>query len=112
MLEHIDLKKNFEYGFRYCLNADTDTIIVYCPDQRLDDYDFEFGLTHELTEATLRLVVKELENYWISDDNSIMEVFHISATLSLPRYDFIAHFYDFLEAEFVNGKGNKQWWTK
>jgi hypothetical protein len=107
MLEHINLKKAFDYGFRYILNPNTDEIIIYCPEQRLDEYDFEYGLCHELTEATLRLIVKELENHWRPDgDEGGTEPFHASATLSLPRYDFIAHYHDYLETEFEKGVGN------
>lgn len=100
MFEHIDLKKGYGYGFEYHLYAKTDTLVVFCPEERLNEYDFEFGLCHEFTEATLRLVVNELENYWQEDGDLSTDTFHAVATLSLPRYDFVAHFHDFLESEF------------
>lgn len=107
MLEHIDLKKTYGYGFRYTLNPNTDVLTIFCSEERLNEYDFEYGLCHELIEATLRLIVKELENHWKPDgDEEGTEAFHASATLSLPRYDLIAHYHDYLETELEKGVRN------
>lgn len=101
MFEHIDLKEGIGYGFRYNLYPKQDVLILYCSKKRLDKPDFDLGLCHELVEATLRLVVKELENYWKEDDDAEgNDYFHNATLLSLPKYEFIAWEYDFTEKDF------------
>jgi hypothetical protein len=104
------LTKGSGYGLFYTYYPKQDTLRLRIPEQRLDQDDLENGLTHELTEAFLRKLVKELENYFVTDEemetkavyhhNFVEEPFHAVATLSGDRYDFVAHYYDFLEAKF------------
>jgi CRP-like cAMP-binding protein len=102
VFRHIGLNKGIGYGFRYTYYQRTDVLHLYIPEERLNEYDFEFGLTHELTEAFLRKLLARLENYTVSDCDEKIETFHNVATLSGERYDFIAHYYDYLEDQLAN----------
>jgi hypothetical protein len=98
------LRKEHGYGLKYRLYQKHDIIYLYIPEERLTEYDLELGLTHELTEAFLRKLITRLENYTVSDEDERIEPFHNIATLSGERYDFIAHYYDFLEDQLAKAE--------
>ena len=92
------------YGFEYRFYAKWDVLRLFIPEERLNESDFELGLNHELTEAFLRKLVTELEDYSVCDADERIEAFHNIATLSGGRYDFIAHYYDYLEDQLAKAE--------
>jgi hypothetical protein len=110
VFKNIILKKGSGYGLRYHYYPKQDTLCLLIPEGRLNEYDLQDGIVHEITEAFLRKIVKQLENYFLDDDQmdrwvflnykNFEEPFHAVTTLSGERYDLVAHYYDYLEDQF------------
>lgn len=73
-------------------------IALDIPEERLNSGDFEKGLTHELTEITLRQIIFPITKR--TDRCSLL--LHEITVLSLGRYETIKKQYDRLKATFWN----------
>lgn len=110
MFKNIILQKGFKYGLEYHYYPKQDTLSLYISEERINEDDLANGITHEITEAFLRKLLKKIENYFLSDaqmedwsafeHKRFEEPFHAVATLSGDRYDLVAHYYDYLEEQF------------
>jgi hypothetical protein len=79
----------YNSGFSYdlnILNAETPEIIVYCEDR---EHDLINGLVHEITEATINMTIRQLENnrfFMIDTKDFRFSLSHLLTVYSMEYY--------------------------
>ena len=94
------LKKEEGEGLRFHIekiDRDIDILVLHIPEKRIYSEDFEYGLTHEITEATLREIILSIVEEGILFPKWII---HEMTILSLPKYPLVKQQYEEAESLF------------
>jgi hypothetical protein len=112
-LKGIILAKSKDTSFQ--LNFEDEELnnkfVLRIPLDRFENENFAFGLTHELTEVTLRkLICSIIENLNLKYKPNFWEIkylLHEATILSIEKYSIVADSYVCLENDFDCSRANK-----